>query len=381
MERPNEREVEQTDDGKKTIDVYPLSKGKRMLLFLGDFLLAFILAIFLSNVAAFPIGKAITGFDSKEDKYVQDSQDRYAILYDNHLLYNDAAENKNNFEENAQYTYQLYLTYYLSEENPAYEVFENYYSQFPNRDGLSLAEIYEKYDRADLFEVNADGEQKISLTDESAELLSPILDSKDKMGNEGQSLFDRGFTDTFIPIYNLMLDDIEANDLRSPLPAPSRSYNQLSAEIMDFESYNTNLAIACSAIAFAVSCAVLFFAYPLINQKGRTPTQSIMKIDRADKDSLKLLKRPIRAIYGLYQTLLTLPCLLFVSIPTVNIGTAFSIAPLTGISFSGLILVLCSMFFVIFDKYNRGLSEFFTVSIALKEEMLDEVYRAKGYYV
>ena len=132
MERPTEELTEQEGNCQKTIDVYPFGKGKRILLFLGDFFICFILAIFLSNVLVFPIGKAIADFDSRERDFVQSSQDRYAILYDNKLLYNDSADNKNNFEENAQYTYRLYLKNYLDGSHPEYEVFHNYYSNYAN---------------------------------------------------------------------------------------------------------------------------------------------------------------------------------------------------------------------------------------------------------
>lgn len=381
MERPTKKITEQADDHQKTIDVYPLAKGKRSLLFLGDFFICFILAIFLSNIVVFPAGKAITSFDSQQQDFIQNSQDRYAILYDNKLLYNDAAENKNNFEENAQYTYRLYLINYLNGENPEYEVFDNYYSEYKNRDDLSLLQIYEKYDRASLFDLNQTNESGIALTNKASVLLAPLLDNKDEMGKDGQNLYEKGFTETFIPIYNLMLDDIKFNDLRSPLGAPSRSYNQLTGEIEKFEDYNNALAIACSMIAFSIACVALYFFYPLLNKKGRTITQSIMKVDRVNKDSFQLLNKVFRIVFGLYQAILTLPCLLFVSIPTVDIASVFSIAPLTGISFSALILLIASMFFVVFDKYNRGLSEIFTVSILVSEDMLDEIYRAKGYYL
>lgn len=381
MERPTEELTEQEGNCQKTIDVYPFGKGKRILLFLGDFFICFIFAIFLSNVLVFPIGKAIADFDSRERDFVQSSQDRYAILYDNKLLYNDSADNKNNFEENAQYTYRLYLKNYLDGSHPEYEVFHNYYSNYANRNGLSLLEIYEKYDRAGLFDLNLESEPKIELTDEASRMFAPLLDSKDEMGKEGQSLYDRGFTETFIPIYNLMLDDIKANDLRSPLEAPSRSYNQLTADIEEFEEFEKNLAIICSIIAFALACATTYFAYPLINKRGRTITQSIMKADRVDKRSLRLLARPFRVIFGLYQAILTLPCLLFVPIPTIDVASVFSIPQLTGVSFAALILVIASALVIVFDKFNRGLSEIFTASIVIKEEMLDEVYRAKGYYL
>ena len=43
----------------KVIEISPLSKGKRFLLFLGDFFIAFIIAFTLFNLATFPLTKLI----------------------------------------------------------------------------------------------------------------------------------------------------------------------------------------------------------------------------------------------------------------------------------------------------------------------------------
>ena len=44
---------------KKIIELKPLSKWKRILLFLGDFAITFILSFILFNLAIFPLGKVI----------------------------------------------------------------------------------------------------------------------------------------------------------------------------------------------------------------------------------------------------------------------------------------------------------------------------------
>ena len=56
----DEDKAEQQSNRGATLDVFPLSKGKRMLLFLGDFFLVFILALFLSNIVVYPIAKSAT---------------------------------------------------------------------------------------------------------------------------------------------------------------------------------------------------------------------------------------------------------------------------------------------------------------------------------
>ena len=106
-----------------------------------------------------------------------------------------------------------------------------------------------------------------------------------------------------------------------------------------------------------------------------------MKADRVDRSSFRLPNRPIRLLVGLYQSALCLPFILFVPIPTVSINYVFALSPLFALMVVGAVLLLAALLAVIIDRYNRGVSELFTHSVMLKEETLDEVYKAKGYYV
>ena len=178
-----------------------------------------------------------------------------------------------------------------------------------------------------------------------------------------------------------MINDVKANDLSSPDGTPTRSYNELTVMIEGFDELETKLAVLCASISLGVSCVVCYFVYPLLNKSGRTVTGSILKVDRVDRSSFRILNRPVRLLIGLYLTVLSLPGIVFVPIPTVSINAVFSISPLVGVSTVGLVLVLAALLCVIIDKYNRGFSELSTHSVCLKEEMLDEIYKAKGYYV
>ena len=127
-----------------TIDIMPLGKWRRILLFLGDFFIVFIAAIFLSNIAVYPIIKSTTGYDIKESNDVSYQQDRFQILYDNGLLFYEAAETKNNIEENLGYSFDRFLSYYVVEGPVGDEIFHTYYSSYPNKDNQTLIELYER---------------------------------------------------------------------------------------------------------------------------------------------------------------------------------------------------------------------------------------------
>ena len=378
----DEKDNEQQSHRGTTLDVFPLTKGKRMLLFLGDFFLVFILALFLSNIIVYPIAKSATGYETKESLNIANQQGRYTILYENKLLFNESADTKNNLESNLEYTYSRFLSYYVVDAPVESEIFHNYYSQYRNQDGKSLLQLYKGYDLSSFFDLDAINDDGLpTLKDKYKEEFAPNYEDGNDMSDIGKIDYDYFFEHFFLSMYYTMVDDIKFNDLRLPNNNLAASYNDLTDKIEEFNDFYDTTAIICSSVSFGVAAFALYFVYPLLNKRGRTPTQSVMKVERVEKGTYKILSRPRRCLSGLYLTILTLPCLLFVPVPTVSINYVFSITGMFGISMVGLIGVFVSMLMVIFDKFNRGLTELLTFSIALKEEMLDEVYKVKGYYV
>lgn len=378
----DEDKAEQQSNRGATLDVFPLSKGKRMLLFLGDFFLVFILALFLSNIVVYPIAKSATDYDTKESFNVANEQSRYTILYENKLLYYQTAETKNNINENLEYTFDLFISYYVDNGSLDYEIFHHYYSEFPNADGQSYLDLIRQYDTLEMFDLSVlDDFGCPIMKQEYKDLFAANFDEKDEMDEEGKAAYGSAFNHFFLTMFYTMMNDIAANDLSLPIDRPTQSYNDLTALIKEYEEFYDLVAIICSSISFALASIVFYFVYPLVNKKGRTPTQSVIKVDRVDRTTFAILPRRIRLLNGLYATVLTLPCLLFVPVPTVSVNYVFSISTLLGISIVGFAFVMVAFFTVIFDKFNRGLTEIFTHSVAMKEEMLDEIYKAKGYYV
>ena len=378
----HEQENQPQSNRGATLDVFPLTKGKRMLLFLGDFFLVFILALFLSNIIVYPIAKSATDYDTKESLNIAYEQSRYTILYENDLLFYQTAETKNNINDNLEYTYDLYLSFYVKGGSSEYEIFHHYYSKYPNKDGKTYLELIGEYDSLGMFDRSRlDEAGRPTMKKEYQDMFEPAFDEKDQMDEESSAAYESAFNHYFLTMFYTMMGDIEANDLSLPVVHPTQSYNDLTALIRDYEDFYDLVAIVCSAASFGIAAIALYFVYPLVNKKGRTPTQSVIKVDRVDRVSFALLPRRVRLLEGLYATVLTLPCLLFVPVPTVSVNYVFSISTLLGISIVGLLLVIAAFFTVIFDKFNRGLTEIFTHSVSMKEEMLDEIYKAKGYYV
>lgn len=365
-----------------TIDIMPLGKWRRILLFLGDFFIVFIAAIFLSNIAVYPIIKSTTGYDIKESNDVSYQQDRFQILYDNDLLFYEAAETKNNIEENLSYSFDRFLSYYVIDGPIGDEIFHTYYSSYPNKDGQTLIGLYERYDTLGMFDFESlDANGLPLLKAEFKDQLAPYFDPKDEMSETGKKYYNDIFPHFFLSMFYTMIDDVKANDLSSPDGTPSRTYDELTSLIDGFDQYKQNMAIIASSVSFSIACIIIYFVYPQISKSGRTVSQSMLRVDRVDRTSFTIMNRGVRVLIGLYQTIFSVPMLLFLPIPTVSVNYVFSIAPLFGLFITGALLILADMIVVLADKYNRGLTELFTHSVCLKEESLDEIYKAKGHYI
>lgn len=365
-----------------TIDIMPLGKWRRILLFLGDFFIVFIAAIFLSNIAVYPIIKSTTGYDIKESNDVSYQQDRFQILYDNDLLFYEASETKNNIEENLSYSFDRFLSYYVVDGPIGDEIFHTYYSSYPNKDGQTLIGLYERYDTLGMFDFESlDANGLPLLKAEFKDQLAPYFDPKDEMSETGKKYYNDIFPHFFLSMFYTMIDDVKANDLSSPDGTPSRTYDELTSLIDGFDQYKQNMAIIASSVSFSIACIIIYFVYPQISKSGRTVSQSMLRVDRVDRTSFTIMNRGVGVLIGLYQTIFSVPMLLFLPIPTVSVNYVFSIAPLFGLFITGALLILADMIVVLADKYNRGLTELFTHSVCLKEESLDEIYKAKGHYI
>ena len=103
------------------IDLHPISKWKRILLYLGDMLITFILGVFIMNVAVMPLYSLFNTTNSSLSYKAEKIRDD--ILYENKLLYwyDDNLRNapQYDFDKDLVYTYRRFLAYYvIDDETP-----------------------------------------------------------------------------------------------------------------------------------------------------------------------------------------------------------------------------------------------------------------------
>ena len=115
------------ENKQKVIELKPLSKWKRFLLFLGDYFLAFILSFILFNLAVFPLAKIICDTQKQNEEASRLENSALVMLNDAGFIHmpNDSSS----FESSVNYTFKAFLSYYaFDEETP-----DTTYPQFGHR--------------------------------------------------------------------------------------------------------------------------------------------------------------------------------------------------------------------------------------------------------
>ena len=69
------------------VDIFPLNKWKRFLVFLADFFVCFIMCFLLYNIAVMPIAKAVTGYSQKSTESANSMKAMHTVLYENKILF------------------------------------------------------------------------------------------------------------------------------------------------------------------------------------------------------------------------------------------------------------------------------------------------------
>ena len=190
MYKPQEDEIEQSE--KNVVNIFPLSKWRRVLVFLGDLFINFIICFILLNVMVMPIGKLITGFDCKSQLYEQSNEAMHTILYENKVVLASPKYSKDEINSNIKYTYDCWLSYYaLDSENspdPTYidyghkvdnEVIYHFYHVIRS-DDAKYNSLFDNYNKDNSYFIKNES-NLYTLKDTIKAQVSPYFDPKDEL--------------------------------------------------------------------------------------------------------------------------------------------------------------------------------------------------------
>lgn len=365
----NENKAEPT-----VLDVAPLSLGKRILAYLADFFICFIFALSLFHMAALPLAKASVDFNGRMEESISAASRRDSVLYGNKLLFATSSENEKSeyFAGSLLNTYDIYLKSLVLGESEGTEVFKHYFVDIRN-DYALLKSFYTSLDeKTSFFDIS---DSAVTLKNQYVEEFKPYFDAKDTMSAQGASDYQKFQSKIFLQGYSDLINDILENDLTYN----GISYKAMQAEVekvMDVEKY---VILASAASSMLIAMLIDFALVPFINKGRKTIGMLALKIERVNSKTLVLEKRRNILIHFGYGLLFNLGSLVFVPWGAVGFNELFSLPFLFPISAVSLLAAIISLFYLLFDHYNRTLSDLLSSSVLITSDDLSKIYRAKGY--
>ena len=368
------------------IEIHPLSKWKRILVFLADYFLSFFLAFILLNVAVAPIFSLATHADARGENMRIAQNNSEKVLYGNKILfYENDIESNTNYTINFKHTFYRFLSYYvLDEEINLYgpkienEVLYHYYNDIRETKSTFINLYNTQNQGHEYFIYDENKTTSFILKDEIKEELKIYYAYPDEpLSNLGNEYVENLVT-FFTVIYKQILEDVAEKDL---------SYNNISYN-EEKEKYQILLKedhwvmTTCLLITYVISWSVIHLVIPLISKTGKTIGMRILKAERVDNKKLSTLKRLDVGLTSSYFFFLDMSYIFFLPLAFTSSGFIYVVSlPLIPLfSILSIFLVLISFVILLFNHFNRSLSDLASRSVQVNQDDLDAIYRYKGYY-
>ena len=371
--------MEEVKQEQKFIDISPLSKWKRLLLFLGDYFVAFIISFILFNLVVFPTAKIVCHAQEQNERAKVLEQKALKMLKDDGFLYfpNDVAS----FLEDVNYTFKVFLSYYAFDEatpdanNPQYghkienEVVRNYYENVIKDTGKYVADFKEVNEKNQMFDIGDTVDSIVLKVDYKALLGNELLEQTNEekyseaMVNFRDNVFARLF---YIHVYNHITENDYVKD--------GFSFNTY---INESETILKNLQwipTASSLISITLTWSIVFVLIPLVNKENRTITMMAMNVSKLHYKSLGLIDWKSVMIQSFYHFVAILSSTVFLPFMYFGLAYCFNLPLLFIISAISFVLLLASGAFIIFNQYNRSGTDIVSDIVVVPTNQLDNLY-------
>lgn len=370
-----------TEENENILEIAPIGKGKRTLLFFADFFLSFLLSFIIFNVAVTPLGYLITDYDKKSEVSSTYEDMKLDILYGRDLLYYHDEDDKYLFSYSLSFTYDVFLSYFCLDEEtspnvnyPEYghkkanDVIWTYYSNIRNNDSQYI-DLFEKYNLDEYFK---EIDNQFVLKDIYKEELAPYFNPTSDLSNQGMNYYDEIGQKFFFNLYGEVISDIELNDLT--YSGAALSYNDADVFIRIFELFYRDFFTYSSIIAYFIVWLVYFFIIPFFRKKHQTIGMSLMKVQRLNIHRLKLYSKVESALGSIYPLFTGASICFLLPMTIVGVAFPFSLPILIYIIVMALLFQVVSAIFLIFNSYNRTITDWCSQSVCVSNENLDAIY-------
>lgn len=361
----------------KKFNLYPLKKGKRFLVFLMDYLITFFFAFALYTVAAVPISEQITNMEVRRSESILAREERNDILYQYNIINKQNASSS--LEENMLYTFNQYARYLadmpLKEANP--DVFYNYFISIRHINEEDYISLVAQSDTNTLLDIDKTN-NVFTLKSETKALFQEAFIEGNDFTASGKKIYDKLYSTYFLNMYSLVLNDIKVNDLVNKDSHNIATYNMLQNVVDDYVSFFKNTVVVDVYISFFLASIISYLIIPLINKNGKTIAMIFMRVDALDKNKLLLRNKKQIILYSSLNLLSNVSMVMFLPLASVGISLIFDLVSIVPISLVSFILLVVSLFFLLFGEYNQTLFDKISNTIYVTNDSLEDLYAVKG---
>ena len=362
------------------IELKPLSKWKRFLLFLGDYFVAFIVSFILFNLAVFPLAKIMCNTQSRSENAAYLEQQALDMLKDDGYLYSPTSASS--FEDRVNYTFKVFLSYYAFDsesisEDKQYghkqknEVVRAYYQKVIKDESLYIKD-FKSVNTDNMFVIGDDVMSIVLKDDYKSKLANELLEIKDEskyseaMTNVRDHVFAKLF---YLHVYTHITEhDYVKGD---------KSFNNLLKEATSIMKSLQWVASGSAIVTVIISWGIVYVLYPLVNKEKRTITMSAMRLSKLNYKMLSPITNKEVMIQSFYHFVLSMSSMLFMPILYFGLAYSFNLPLLFVLSAISLGLAILSGIFIFINEYNRSASDLLTNVVLIPTSEIDNMYRER----
>ena len=359
----------------KIIDIHPLGKWKRVLLYLGDFFLVFIVSLLLFHLAIYPLGRLMVDYEGQMTSLHAAQEKRDSVLYHYELLFpsKEQATTYADFEDNLAYTAKNYIHAMTdSSFEPKYDVFAHYYREI-RQDDAAWVSFYARLDeKQGFFDITS---TSVSLKQQYKEEFAPAFNPDDTMSAQGQKDYQTFESKIFALGYDALLKDIENNDLTFD----GKSYKTEQNFVSTVLSNGRRLVVVCALVTLLFVWMLNHLLLPALNKKRKSLAMMFLRIERVHKKTLETPSIPMAYLYAFYSLAAEAVMVIFIPWGSTNFNELFSLPILFPISLFSLAYIIGSLVTLLFDAYNRTLGDLLCQTHCLSADEFDRLVLERGY--
>ena len=370
--------MEEEVQEQKFIDISPLSKWKRLLVFLGDYFLAFIISFIFFNIVVFPVAKVVVGSQKQnEEAHVLEQKALKMLIDDGYLCApNDGAS----FLEDVNYTFKVFLSYYAFDETRPFvekeyghmlrnEVVRHYYENVIKDTNQYVIDFREVNEKDQMFDIGDTIDSIVLKADYKNLLKNELIEQADEdkysqaMINFRDNVFARLF---YIHVYNHITENDYVKDGNS-----FKSYMNQSETILKNLQW---IPAVSSLISITLTWSITFVLIPLVNKENRTITMMAMGVSKLHYKSLGPIDSKSVLIQSFYHFVAILSSTVFLPFAYFGLAYCFNLPLLFILSTISFALLLVSGAFIIFNQYNRSGTDIISDIVLVPTSQLDSLY-------